>query len=87
MSNSDRLRKILVPGVKITPCIHCGEGLASIEGNVFDNCKDWAEYAMSRMPAPQSFSMVLPIVLIRKLCRLEQLICQQAAAVDNLDPR
>lgn len=77
MSTSDRLRRILVPTPQFTPCKICGEMLNSLEGHVFDNCKDWAEFAASQMPQPMSYSMFLPILLMKKLCRLEKIIGEQ----------
>jgi len=88
MSDHRKPIKILVPGVVLTPCKHCGEQLASLGGNRFDSCNEWAGFALSQITDPTSVSMVLPILLIRKLCRLETIIAQQSSILEEaVDPR
>lgn len=87
MDNTQRLRKILVPGDTLTPCTTCGELLGPIDGRVFNSCKEWGDFAMSQFSPPMSFSMVLPFLLMRKLCRLEFMISQQSSALADIQER
>jgi hypothetical protein len=77
--------KLILPKPEFKVCKLCGDTFPVNPGDTIDNCTEWVEVTLKRLPQPVDFSIMVGMKNFAKLCHVATHIKSGLEALADLE--